>query len=245
MSEYTIKNFEDSIIVGIGDNTINFILPNKLYIIFPMKNRNIQYINGYNYLFTIYGDLYYSNPGDAIGRHALTIQNNNNISKLMLCVYNNEGNIIHKFFSINRLDENFAKSLKVICKAISLGISMPTHEEVNRIVATHDFSQDDNFFNSPTTIKTRNIPAGSANAVMINAISDGNSMVNFQGEFNRGRYYKKSTYNQFPDPKKNPFSRQLITSKTNYKARVPAASGGRRTRKGRRGSKHTRKAVRK
>ena len=78
----------------------------------------------------------------------------------------------------------------------------------------------------------KNLPRNAENAVMMEPIADGNEMVNFQGEYDLGRYYKKRTYNSLVAPKKNPFTRRAINSKNvvRYKAKV---GGRRKTRKAR------------
>jgi hypothetical protein len=65
-----------------------------------------------------------------------------------------------------------------------------------------------------------NIPAGSENAITFEPIRDGDEMVNFHGERNQGRYYRKATYNRMPLPKKNPFTRRAIRVLTSYIAKV-------------------------
>jgi len=75
----------------------------------------------------------------------------------------------------------------------------------------------------PTNIPSRNIPLNSENIITKEPIENGNTMVNFQGEFGRGRYYKKSTYNSM-SIKRNPFTRNVINQRNEYKAKV----GGRR-----------------
>jgi hypothetical protein len=59
------------------------------------------------------------------------------------------------------------------------------------------------------------LPANSENVITYDPIQSGNVMVNFHGERNLGRYYKRSTYNGFAiDPhagvKLNPFTRAPI-----------------------------------
>jgi hypothetical protein len=86
----------------------------------------------------------------------------------------------------------------------------------------------------------KNIPRNAENAVMMEPIADGNNMVNFHGEYDLGRYYKKSTYNSFVVPKKNPFTRRAIRTRNvvRYKAKV----GGRR--KTRKVARKTRRVIR-
>jgi hypothetical protein len=129
--------------------------------------------------------------------------------------------------------------LLYLCKKKLAGHALPTQDQLNMVSDEHSILAN---FNTNAHLNTRPIPAGSRNAVLLNTIADGNRMVDFQGEYSRGRYYTQSTYNQLPEPKRNPFSRERITYKTQYKARVPAVSGGRKTRKGR---KCSRKGVRK
>ncbi len=53
------------------------------------------------------------------------------------------------------------------------------------------------------------VPNNAQNIITNNAIQDGNEMVNFHGESNMGRYYKRSTYNALR-AKKNPYTRRNI-----------------------------------
>jgi hypothetical protein len=91
-----------------------------------------------------------------------------------------------------------------------------------------------------------NIPRNAENDLMKNRIEEGDVMANwFTANTKEGpkterkfkRYYKKSTYNSLPTPKRHPSTRQLIdpTTVTYYKAHLiePAAaaaatSGGRK-----------------
>jgi hypothetical protein len=45
-------------------------------------------------------------------------------------------------------------------------------------------------------------------------------MVNFDDEFKHGRYYKRSTFNSLPNPKKNPLTRKQIEIIRTYKANI-------------------------
>jgi hypothetical protein len=74
-----------------------------------------------------------------------------------------------------------------------------------------------------------NINSGIENSITFDKIQNGNIMVNFHGEKNLGRYYKKSTYNALANPKRNPHTRKNINKNnlTIYKAKV----GGSRRRK--------------
>jgi hypothetical protein len=84
-------------------------------------------------------------------------------------------------------------------------------------------------------IVSKNLPRNAENAVMMEPIADGNNMVNFQGEYDLGRYYKKSTYNSFVAPKTNPFTRRAIGIRNvvRYKAKVGGRRKTRKTRKAR------------
>lgn len=66
----------------------------------------------------------------------------------------------------------------------------------------------------------RNIPEGSNNTITMNAIHNGNEMVNFHNEYAVGRYYKRHTYNMLPNPKINPYSRAHIANPARYIAHV-------------------------
>ncbi len=94
----------------------------------------------------------------------------------------------------------------------------------------------------------KNIPRNAENDLMKNKIEEGDVMANWftantkkgpKTEHNFERYYKKSTYNSLPMPKRHPSTRKLIdpTTVTYYKAHLiePAAaaaaaatSGGRK-----------------
>ena len=77
-------------------------------------------------------------------------------------------------------------------------------------------------------VEHRELPHGAENAVTFDAIETGNAMTNFHDEFSHGRYYKTTTYEHMPEPKKNPQTRALIHRTTRYKAKVKARGGTRR-----------------
>ncbi len=59
------------------------------------------------------------------------------------------------------------------------------------------------------------VPKNAANTVTLNSIVNGDQMINFQGEKNYGRFYKRNTFNRIPNNnieglKKNPTTRALI-----------------------------------
>jgi len=95
-------------------------------------------------------------------------------------------------------------------------------------------------FAPPVPLPLRNIPRNATNAIMLDEINEGNVMVNFQGESGFGRYYKKSSYDQMPSPKTNPYTKNPIapTNVVKYKARLV---GGRKTRRGNRSGRKTRR----
>lgn len=86
----------------------------------------------------------------------------------------------------------------------------------------------------------RNVAENAENAIMLNAIENGDEMVNFHGEFNRGHLYKKSTFNSLPKnrngTKKNPMSRATIRANNvrYYRARKVGGAKKRKTMKNRR-----------
>jgi hypothetical protein len=91
----------------------------------------------------------------------------------------------------------------------------------------------------------RNLPANATNAITYDPIVNGTNMVNFQGEFDHGRYYKRNTFAQLPagpnGRKRNPYTQQNIMNTRSYRARIPQpAEGGRRrkTRRRRRSKKN-------
>ena len=95
----------------------------------------------------------------------------------------------------------------------------------------------------------RNVRANAENAVMMNAIQNGDEMVEFHGEsaLEEPRYYKKSTFNSLPKnargTRKNPFTRANIRAANVefYRARKVQGGKRRKTRKGKKSSKRTRK----
>jgi hypothetical protein len=71
------------------------------------------------------------------------------------------------------------------------------------------------------------VPFGSENAVLFAPIEDGDALVNFHGESDIGRYYKKESFNLLPKPRLNPFTRKPITRK-NIKYHTAKLEGGKR-----------------
>jgi hypothetical protein len=65
-----------------------------------------------------------------------------------------------------------------------------------------------------------NIPEGVENAITTHVIEPGTNMVNFQDEIKHRRYYTRKTFNDFKEPKMNPFTRERITRIRTGKARV-------------------------
>jgi hypothetical protein len=92
----------------------------------------------------------------------------------------------------------------------------------------------------------RNLPTNATNAITYEPIVNGTNMVNFQGEFDHGRYYKRNTFAQLPagpnGRKRNPYTQQNIMNTRSYRARIPPqpVEGGRRrkTRRRRRSKKN-------
>lgn len=95
-------------------------------------------------------------------------------------------------------------------------------------------------------VGSRNVPANATNVVSLQNIENGTNMVNFHDEFDHGRYYTKNTFDRLNikahGKKENPSTRQPIkpTNVKKYKALVKA-TGGAKTRKGRKNRKATRK----
>ena len=58
------------------------------------------------------------------------------------------------------------------------------------------------------------------NMILYEPIEENDEMINFNGEYNRGRYYKKPAFDLMPDPKKNPFTGKRITNARTYKAKI-------------------------
>lgn len=80
-----------------------------------------------------------------------------------------------------------------------------------------------------TTIRTEHVGAlpiprikndPSVNMIMYEPIEENNDMINFNNEYNLGRYYKKSTFNLLPEPKRNPYTGKKITRARTYKAKM-------------------------
>ena len=72
-----------------------------------------------------------------------------------------------------------------------------------------------------------NVPEGSSNIISYEDINDGANMVNFEGEYNYGRYYTKNTFNRLSKNnqgyKTHPQTRGKIKNNTTfrkYKARI-------------------------
>jgi hypothetical protein len=244
---YEVPNFGEMLTIykDEGSNQMGISFPDNTSIGFPLENEKVLYERLDSYGFIAYGKTFNQYPNDKINCYNIIVQAESNIFNLTYIGNDSKDDVL---LYATRFDEVFLKTLNVIFKALSLGLTpMPSQEQLNRIVTTYSFESDDeiSFSNTPSnTLTTRNIPAGSTNSVMMNAIEDGNIMANFHDEFSHGRYYKKSTYNALPKPKKNPYSRIPITSKTNYKAKIVGAAqeGGRKrvvrkTRKGRKGVK--------
>ena len=231
MTTYKLRDtyFDQTMDITIRDTTIELTYSGMELTIPVDELTDIQEEDG-DYQIVFNDDFYFSFQVDEF--------NNSGVVKLMSENYEKPFTTLYTTYDI-------ANKLLYLCRTKLAGRAVPTQEQLNAYTGSNGALMN---FNStmgmPTNVRT--VPAGSRNAVMLNTIQDGNSMVNFQNEYSRGRYYTKSTYDQLPEPKQNPFSREHIVAKTQYKARVPAASrGGRKTRKYLRGNKHTRKGVRK
>lgn len=124
------------------------------------------------------------------------------------------------------IPERVATLLAQIGRALYNGRAMPNIENI-------DYVPPRRGARGATVPAQRNIPANATNAITYAPITDGNQMVNFQGEFDHGRYYKQSTYDQLhPGPagrKRNPFTQANITETTSYRARI--RGGNRKTRR--------------
>ncbi len=76
---------------------------------------------------------------------------------------------------------------------------------------------------NPIITNVRTLPANSTNVITLESIQEGNNMVNFRADKNKmesnfGRFHLKSSYNQIPEPKRHPMTRQPITNLAYYKA---------------------------
>jgi hypothetical protein len=93
------------------------------------------------------------------------------------------------------------------------------------------------------------VPANATNAVMFDDIEEDENMVNFHGEADLGRFYKRSTFNGLQENpisgfKKNPFTRSTIRpgNVRRLTARKPAVAS---QQGGRRGATHKRRVTHK
>ncbi len=82
------------------------------------------------------------------------------------------------------------------------------------------------------------LPRNAKNAITMDPIEEGQTMVNFHGEFDQGRYYTKNTYNSI-NPKRNPYTRQNILPKNVIHYRAHLQGGKHRKRTYRKASKKT------
>jgi hypothetical protein len=74
------------------------------------------------------------------------------------------------------------------------------------------------------------VPKNAINTVTLNSIVNGDQMINFQGEKNYGRFYKRNTFNRIPNNniqglKKNPTTRALIQPGPNLYTYTANVSG--------------------
>lgn len=97
------------------------------------------------------------------------------------------------------------------------------------------------------------VPSGTRDSVSYKLIREGMPMADFDGEREQKRYYTLKTYKSLDKPKRNPYTRGVITSVDYYKARIshrndqedPLRHGGRARRRARqtrrrRGARRTR-----
>ena len=84
----------------------------------------------------------------------------------------------------------------------------------------------------PPVLETVALPPGATNVITMDDIASGDEMINFHGERNRGRYYKKSTYNSLTSNrgvKKNPFTRAIIEPQNVKRYKAKGGTKRRRT----------------
>lgn len=67
--------------------------------------------------------------------------------------------------------------------------------------------------------ESRNLPKNATNAITMEPIENGNTMVNFHDEYKHGRFYTKNTYDKFRK-KENPVTREPILDTVFYKAKI-------------------------
>jgi len=99
------------------------------------------------------------------------------------------------------------------------------YDEIYELLVAHGATPPVTTTTIPFRIEEENvgkkkIPKGTDNSISYNTIENGDDMVNFDNEFEHERYYKRSTFNSFPTPKKNPSTRKLIKTIRRYKANV-------------------------
>jgi hypothetical protein len=223
MTTYKLRDtyFNQSIDVMITDTTIDLTYSGIELRIPVDELTDIQGEDG-DYQIVFNDDFYFSVQLDEY--------NNSGVLKLISENYEKPFTTLYTTYDV-------ANKLLYLCRTKLAERALPTQEQLNTYTGSNGALMNYNS-NIGSSNNIRTVPDGARNAVMLNAIQDGNSMVNFQNEYSRGRYYKKSTYDQLPEPKQNPFSREPITAKAQYKARVPvAARGGRKTRKGRKSAR--------
>lgn len=154
-----------------------------------------------------------------------------------------------RLFDVNETDDMFNYNFNEERPILDEAISEELYTAINNILTpfaeqfTITFNNNNNnnnhlpIANYPNNGRRMNriVPANASNTLTYANISDGTNMVNFQGEFGHGRYYRKNTFNQiqpheYSGKKKNPFTQQNIEpgNITRYTARKPAAGGRRR-----------------
>jgi hypothetical protein len=94
-----------------------------------------------------------------------------------------------------------------------------TDEQPNFSSAFHENATITYIHEEGPEIEEREIPINATDLITNEEIENGDIMVNFDDEFEYGRFYKQSTFRRFPNPKTNPLKRTLIASTTRYKAK--------------------------
>lgn len=98
------------------------------------------------------------------------------------------------------------------------------------------------------SVGPKDIPAGTDDVVNQMEIEEGMEMVDFHGEYDRGRYYPLEVFKALKAPKLNPMTRQPIDEEEviQYTAHiVPKAGRRRKTKKSKRRARRTFRQVRK
>jgi len=83
----------------------------------------------------------------------------------------------------------------------------------------------------PPASPPMDVPAGSEDVLFGDVLKDGDEIIDFQQEADKGRYYLVSSFNRITQPRKNPYTRQPIETSDIRKRSVhivPSTAAGKR-----------------